>query len=99
MIKFTCDGRIEMLEKNILAPFKFVRGVKTYIFSLRYSKIDDHLPLMQQLKRSTTLAPVEQNGMVAAIVYSIQKRSPFNHCWLETAQEQILHKVIRKLTN
>ena len=93
VIALTCDGRVEMLDKNTLAPFKFIRGVKTYIFSFKYAKVNDHLSLMNQLRRAATLPPIEQNGMIATIVYSIQSRSSFDHCWLETAQEQILHKV------
>ena len=97
VIALTCDGRVEMLDKNTLAPFKFVRGVKSYIFSFKYAKVNDHLSLMNQLRRAATLPPIEQNGMIATIVYSIQSRSSFDHCWLETAQEQILHKVTPSL--
>ena len=98
VIALTCDGRVEMLDKNTLAPFKFIRGVKTYIFSFKYAKVNDHLSLMNQLRRAATLPPIEQNGMIATIVYSIQSRSSFDHCWLETAQEQILHKVLNSRT-
>ena len=93
VITFTCDGRVEMLDRNILAPFKFARGKKTYIFVFQYAKVEDPLALMQQLKRASTLPPVEQNGMIAAISYSMQKRSPFDHCWLDTALERILLEV------
>ena len=82
-----------MLERNILAPFKFARGKKSYIFVFQYAKVEDPLALMQQLKRASTLVPVEQNGMIAAISYSMQKRSPFDHCWLDTALERILLEV------
>ena len=60
----------------------------------QYAKVDDHLPLMQQLQRAATLPPVEQNGMVGAIVYSMQNRTEFDSCWLESIQEKILCKVI-----
>ena len=59
----------------------------------QYAKVDDHLPLMQQLQRAATLPPVEQNGMVGAIVYSMQNRTEFDSCWLESIQEKILCKV------
>lgn len=83
-----------MLDRNILAPFKFVRGVKSFIFSIKYDKVDDHLPLMCQLRRAATLPPVEQNGMIAAIVFSMQNRTQFDSCYLESVQENILYKVI-----
>ena len=82
-----------MLDKNILAPFKFIRGQKSFIFSLIYGKIDDYLPLMCQLRRAATLPPVEQNGMVAAMVFSVQNRKQFDSCWIESVKEKILHKV------
>jgi factor associated with neutral sphingomyelinase activation len=94
VISLTSKGRVEMLDKNILAPFKFIREVKTFIFALKYAKVDDHLPLMCQLQRASTLPPVEQNGMVGAIVYSMQSRTEFDSCWLESVQETILHKVL-----
>ena len=49
---------------------------------------------MCQLQRASTLLPVEQNGMIAAIVYSMQNRTDFDNCWLESVQEKILIKVI-----
>ena len=84
---------MEMLHKNITAPFQFLRGLSTFIFSLKYAKVDDHLPLMCQLQRAATLPPVEQNGMVGAIVFSMQSRTEFDSCWLESVQEKILCKV------
>ena len=48
---------------------------------------------MCQLQRAATLLPVEQNGMIAAIVYSTQNRSEFDNCFLESVQEKILTKV------
>ena len=82
-----------MLDKNITAPFKFLRGMNTFIFSLKYAKVEDHLPLMCQLQRAATLPPVEQSGMVGAIVFSMQSRAEFDSCWLESVQEKILCKV------
>lgn len=94
VISVTCVGRVEMLDRNILAPFKFLREKNGFVFSLKYAKVDDHLPLMCQLQRAATLPPVEQNGMVGAIVYSMQSRTEFNSCWLESVQETILLKTV-----
>ena len=64
-----------------------------FVFALKYEKLDDCLPLMCQLQRAATLPPVEQNGMIAAIVYSTQTRTNFDMGSLESVQEKILMKV------
>ena len=55
--------------------------------------MEDHIPLMCQLRRAATLPPVEQNGMIAAIVFSMQSRTQFDFASMETVHENILHKV------
>ena len=57
------------------------------------NEVEDHIPLMCQLRRAATLPPVEQNGMIAAIVFSMQSRTQFDFASMETVQEKILHKV------
>ena len=57
------------------------------------TKVEDHIPLMCQLRRAATLPPVEQNGMIAAIVFSMQSRTQFDFASMETVHENILHKV------
>ena len=76
-----------------LVQFQFHKKKFKLISFFQYAKVDDHLPLMQQLQRAATLPPVEQNGMVGAIVYSMQNRTEFDSCWLESIQEKILCKV------
>ena len=86
----------------VVAPFRFdrVEPLVPCVFALKYEKLDNYLPLMCQLQRASTLLPVEQNGMIAAIVYSMQNRTDFDNCWLESVQEKILIKVIpHKLFN
>ena len=80
----------------VVAPFRFdrVEPLVPCVFALKYEKLDNYLPLMCQLQRASTLLPVEQNGMIAAIVYSMQNRTDFDNCWLESVQEKILIKVI-----
>ena len=48
---------------------------------------------MCQLRRAATLPPVEQNGMIAAIVFSMQSRTQFDFASMETVQEKIIYKV------
>ena len=73
--------------------FEKVDPLLPCVFALRHGKLDDYLPLMCQLQRAATLPPVEQNGMIAAIVFSMQSRTQFDFASMETVQEKILHKV------
>jgi hypothetical protein len=41
---------------------------------------------VQQLHRASSLPPVEQNGMIAAIVFSRQSRLQFDTCWIDNLQ-------------
>ena len=95
VVEITVTSRILMLQDNKVAPFKFlkVEPPQKCVFAFKYAKVDDYLPLMNQLRRAATLPPVEQNGMIAAIVYSTQNRTPFDNCWLESVDERILLKV------
>ena len=54
---------------------------------------------MGQLQRAATLPPVEQNGMIAAIVYSMQSRVEFDSASLDSVQENILFKVLHNKFN
>ena len=67
-----------MLERNVTAPFRFKRSPGSYIFTLKYGKVDDYVTLMSQLQRAATLPAVDQNGMIKAIVYSMQNRLAFD---------------------
>ena len=96
VISVTCKSRVEMLEDNKVAPFRFerVEPLVPFVFALKYKKLDDCLPLMCQLQRAATLPPVEQNGMISAIVYSTQTRTDFDMGSLESVQEKILMKTV-----
>lgn len=56
-----------MLEKNILAPYKFLHKKAHFLFSFNYAMVEDCLPQMLQLHRAATLPTAEQNAMVGAI--------------------------------
>lgn len=99
VLSVTCTSFVEMLEKNQLAPFKFLRANRSFLFALKYAKLDDYLPLICQLQRAATLPPVEQNGMVAAMVYSTQNRVEFDACFLDSVQENILFKTVGNKIN
>lgn len=62
-----CKQYVEMLEGNILAPYKFIHRPAEFQFSFNYVKINDCLPQISQLLRAATLPTAEQNAMVNVI--------------------------------
>lgn len=63
VITVNCREYIEMLEGNIIAPYKF-QGASNFLFLLNYANIQECLPHMCQLHRASTLAAAEQADMV-----------------------------------
>lgn len=55
---------IEMLDKNILAPYVFKLEKKIFLFKLHYAQISEYLPQICQLHRASSLHAYEQNSMV-----------------------------------
>nr|CAD7405985.1 unnamed protein product [Timema cristinae] len=85
-----CKQYVDILEGNILAPYKF-KGVKQkFLFLLNYAMVDDCLPQILQLHRASSLAAAEQSSMIAAIVYSRQSRVSFDTLWLEDLYEKVV---------
>ncbi|XP_046385012.1 protein FAN-like [Ischnura elegans] len=85
---------IEMLEGNVIAPYKFISTENTFIFVLNYVKVSDCLPHLCQLHRASGLPVVEQNSMIAAIVFSRQARVPFDPLWLDDLNEEVKVEVV-----
>ncbi|XP_050589854.1 protein FAN-like isoform X2 [Bombus affinis] len=85
-----CKQYVKMLEKNILAPYKFIHQNTTFHFYFNYAKIDDCLPQILQLFRAATLPTAEQNAMIMAIVHSRQSRVSFDTSWLGDLYEQVV---------
>ncbi|XP_029048246.1 protein FAN-like isoform X1 [Osmia bicornis bicornis] len=90
VLMIQCKQYVEMLEKNILAPYKFVHENATFYFYFNYAKVDDCLPQILQLLRAATLPTAEQNAMIMAIVHSRQSRVSFDTSWLEDLYEQVV---------
>ncbi|XP_061931232.1 protein FAN-like isoform X1 [Apis cerana] len=88
-----CKQYVKMLEKNILAPYKFIHQNATFHFFFNYAKIDDYLPHILQLFRAATLPTAEQNAMIMAIVHSRQSRVSFDTSWLEDLYEQVVLEI------
>ncbi|XP_076657256.1 protein FAN isoform X1 [Halictus rubicundus] len=90
VLSVQCKQYVEMLEKNILAPYKFIHKQANLYFHFNYAKIEDCLPQILQLFRAATLPSAEQNAMIMAIVHSRQSRVSFDTSWLEDLYEQVV---------
>ncbi|KZC06439.1 Protein FAN, partial [Dufourea novaeangliae] len=90
VLSVQCKQYVEMLEKNILAPYKFIHEHATFYFYFNYAKVEDCLPQILQLLRAATLPTAEQNAMIMAIVHSRQSRVSFDTSWLEDLYEQVV---------
>lgn len=55
---------IEMLNGNILAPYKFITEKHTFLFYLHYAKVSEYLHQICQLHRASSLHAHQQNSMV-----------------------------------
>ena len=90
----SCNQTVEMLRQNKIAPFKFIRSRDRFVFSFTYRKVSDCLSQVQQLSRASSLPPVEQAGMLAAINFSRQNRLNFDTCWVENIGEKIVFETV-----
>ncbi|XP_063224918.1 protein FAN-like isoform X2 [Bacillus rossius redtenbacheri] len=89
-LSIECNQHVEMLEGNVLAPYRF-KGVKQrFLFLLNYAQVKDCLPQICQLHRASSLPAAEQNSMIAAIVHSRQSRVSFDTLWLEDLYETVI---------
>lgn len=62
-----CSQYIEMLERNVLAPYTFKNERRTFLFSMQYARIESLLQHLSQLYRASSLQPYEQNDMVRVL--------------------------------
>lgn len=90
VLAVSCLQYIEMLEGNILAPYKFILEKRVFLFNMHYAKVDDYLTQLCQLHRASSLHAVEQNSMISTIVFSRHTRVKFNPLWLENLYEKII---------
>ncbi|XP_049854679.1 protein FAN-like [Schistocerca gregaria] len=93
VIVIECNQYIEMLERNILAPYTFKNEKRQFLFLLNYAKVSDCLLQICQLHRASTLPAAEQNSMIATIVYSRQSRVSFDTLWLEDLYEKVIMEI------
>lgn len=80
----------EMLEDNILAPYKFVYETKEFYFFFDFASAEECLGQMLQLRRASTLHAPEHNSMVATILHSRYMRMAFDPVMMDDFTEQIV---------
>lgn len=68
VLSVNCIEHTEMLEGNVIAPYKF-KGAANFLFLLNYANVTDCLPQICQLHRASTLPAAEQADMVSIIFY------------------------------
>ncbi|KAK4880232.1 hypothetical protein RN001_008378 [Aquatica leii] len=88
---------IEMLEGNVIAPYKFC-GFARFLFLLNYANIGDCLSRITQLQRASTLPAAEQADMIATIVHSRQARVRFDPLWLDLYEKVVMETQADKVT-
>ncbi|CAH2104383.1 unnamed protein product [Euphydryas editha] len=90
MIQVKVKQYSEMLEENILAPYKFVYESMDFFFLFDFASADECLHQMQQLLRASTLHAPEHNSMVATILHSRYTRMIFDPIMMEDFTEKII---------
>ncbi|XP_045459120.1 protein FAN-like [Melitaea cinxia] len=90
MIQVKVKQYSEMLEENILAPYKFVYESMDFFFKFDFASADECLHQMQQLLRASTLHAPEHNSMVATILHSRYTRMVFDPIMMEDFTEKII---------
>ncbi|XP_060517176.1 protein FAN-like [Cylas formicarius] len=96
VLNVNCKEYLEMLEGNIIAPYKF-KGSANFLFLLNYASISDCLHQISQLCRACTLPPGEQADMIAAIVHSRQSRVSFDPLWLDLYEKVVIELQANKI--
>ncbi|CAK1602846.1 unnamed protein product [Parnassius mnemosyne] len=90
VIKVNIKQYSEMLEQNIVAPYKFKYENKDFYFFFDFASAEECLYQMQQLQRASTLHAPEHNSMVATILHSRYMRMVFDPVMMEDFTEEII---------
>ncbi|XP_055537096.1 protein FAN-like [Wyeomyia smithii] len=90
VLTIECSQYTEMLNDNVVQPYRFCQERRVFLFSFHYAKLDDYIQQLCQLHRASTLHAYEQNSMIATIVFSRHNRVKFNPLWLENLYEKII---------
>ncbi|KAI8428162.1 hypothetical protein MSG28_002408 [Choristoneura fumiferana] len=80
----------EMLEENILAPYKFKYEKRTFYIFFDFASADETVSQMHQLQRASSLNAPEHNSMVATILHSRYMRMVFDPVMMDDFTEEIV---------
>lgn len=97
VMSVNCKEYIELLEKNIVAPYQF-RKPANFLFLLNYANVMNCLPQVCQLHRASSLPAAEQADMIATIVHSRQSRDVFDPRWMDLYEKVVLESHADKVT-
>ncbi|CAG9854526.1 unnamed protein product [Phyllotreta striolata] len=89
VLSVNCKEYIELLEKNIIAPYQFKKPAN-FLFLLNYANVANCLPQMCQLHRASSLPAAEQSDMIATIVHSRQSRDVFDPRWMDLYEKIVI---------
>ncbi|XP_028155819.1 protein FAN-like isoform X2 [Ostrinia furnacalis] len=90
IIKVKMKQYAEMLEENILAPYKFKYEDKDFLILFDFASAEECLSQMEQLQRASTLHAPEHNSMVATILHSRYMRMVFDPVMMDDFTEEIM---------
>ncbi|XP_068621017.1 protein FAN-like [Battus philenor] len=90
IIKVKMKQYSEMLEENIIAPYRFKYENQNFYFYFDFASAEECLCQMQQLQRASTLHAPEHNSMVATILHSRYMRMVFDPVMMEDFTEKIV---------
>ncbi|XP_060859009.1 protein FAN-like isoform X1 [Metopolophium dirhodum] len=89
---------IEMLDHNVLEPYKFINELSLFRIDLKYARVENCLSLILQLHRASSLQTAEHRHMAAAIAFGRQTLITFDPTWLELGENIITEEVGQKIT-
>lgn len=90
VIKVSVKQFAEMMEENVLSPYKFQYENKDFFFVFDFSSAEECLSQMQQLLRASTLHAPEHNSMIATILHSRYMRMVFDPVMMDDYTEKII---------
>lgn len=85
---------IHMKAGNEIGPYSFRKNNIQHFFTLNFGTAEDVVHPANQLARAATLPMADQDAMIAAIVYSRQKRVRFDTSRLESLYETIVVEMV-----
>lgn len=64
VLAISCTQYVEMLTKNVVAPYSFKIEDRLFLFNFHYAHVNEYIHQLCQLHRASNLHACEQNDMV-----------------------------------